>query len=85
MTETALDSLRPLIAQARAEGKWLHCSYQDLWFSPDELEAANRDGRFRWGAVNWTVRDPGEMVREKAEELRLAERNYLSAVNRVSG
>lgn len=85
MPETALDSLRHLIAQARAEGKWLHCSYQDLWFSPDQLETANREGRFRWGAVNWTLRDPEEMVRQRADDLRCAEQDYLDAVKRVSG
>jgi hypothetical protein len=47
--ETALDTLQPLISQARVQGKWLHCAYQNLWFSPDELEAENREGRFRWG------------------------------------
>ena len=84
MAETTLDSLRPLIAKARAEGKWLHCSYQNLWFSPDQLETENREGRFRWGAVNWTLRDPGEMVQQRADDLRRAERDYLDAVRRVS-
>lgn len=53
---------RELIEEARANGKWLHCAYQDLWFSPDELDAANRNGKFRWGPANWSLRDPQEMV-----------------------
>ena len=61
------EPLRPLIAQARAEGKWLRCSYQDLWFSPDQLEADNRDGRFRWGPQNWTLHDPQELLRRADE------------------
>ncbi len=50
--------LKPLIQQARNEGSWLHCTYQDLWFTPDELERNNQVGKFLWGPVNWTLRDP---------------------------
>lgn len=76
--------LQPLIEQARAEGKWLCCSYQDLWFSPDQLEAANRDGRFRWGPINWTLHDPQERVRraEGAVEQAVAD---LARVRREIG
>jgi hypothetical protein len=49
-----------LFQQAETEGKWFHCSYQDLWFSPSELKGLQETGRFRWGAVNWTLRDPKE-------------------------
>ena len=56
--------LAPLIEQARAEGLWLWCHYQDLWFSPDELQAQNAKGKFLWGAVNWMLRDPQERVKQ---------------------
>lgn len=56
--------LEPLISQAEAEGKWLHCSYQDLWFSPAQLREENRKGSFLWGPVNWTLRDPQERLAE---------------------
>jgi len=56
---TGLDKM---FARARQERLWFHCSYQDLWFSPDELERAQADGRFRWGAVNWSLRDPKEQI-----------------------
>ena len=52
------------IERARNQGKWLHCHYQDLWFSPDELEAQNRKGKFLWGEVNWSLRNPQEHIRE---------------------
>jgi hypothetical protein len=84
MTTSAAFTLQPLIAQARKEGKWLHSQYQDIWFSPDELEAANREGRFLWGAVNWRLRDPNEMVQEKAKVLKKAEQDYLNAQKRLS-
>jgi hypothetical protein len=84
MPASAASTLQPLIAQARKEGKWLHSRYQDIWFSPDELEALNREGRFLWGAVNWTLRDPNEMVQEKAKVLKKAEQDYLNAQKRLS-
>lgn len=56
--EEVLDDLEPLIREAERTGKWLHCVYQDLWFSPAELRAENAGGHFIWGAVNWTLRDP---------------------------
>jgi len=60
----AVESLKPLIEKARRAGKWLHCAYQDLWFSPEQLEQHNAAGRFRWGAVNWSLRDPQERLKE---------------------
>lgn len=32
----------------------------DLWFSPDELEKDQSEGRFCWGPINWELRDPKE-------------------------
>lgn len=56
--------MRPLFKQARDEGKWFWCHYQDLWFSPDQLESEQTNGKFRWGAVNWKLRDPAERIEE---------------------
>lgn len=53
-----------LIEAARIKRLWLWCRYQDLWFSPDELKAANDDGRFIWSAVNWEMRSPAEHIEE---------------------
>jgi hypothetical protein len=60
--EPILEGLRPLIEQAELGGKWLHCNYQDIWFSPKELREQNANGHFIWGAVNWEIRDPNEQV-----------------------
>lgn len=84
MTVSAAFTLHPLIVQARKEGKWLQSQYLNIWFSPDELEAANREGRFLWGAVNWRLRDPNEIVQEQAEILKEAERAYIDAQKRLS-
>lgn len=53
-----VESLAPLFKRAEAEGLWFHCGYQNLWFSPKQLKAEHDRGRFIWGAVNWTLRDP---------------------------
>ena len=44
--------LNELIAQARREGKWLWTPYQDLWFSPDKLAAANARGQLQIGRAH---------------------------------
>lgn len=64
--------MAPLFAQAKAEGKWFWCHYQDLWFSPDQLRAEHATGRFRWGAVNWKLRDPQERLNEAMDRHRAA-------------
>jgi len=52
--------LSGLIEKAERERLWLHCAYQDLWFSPAELRKENAKGRFLWGPENWELRDPAE-------------------------
>lgn len=71
--EHVLAELAPLFERARAEGLWFHCSYQDLWFTPDDLEAAHANGRFVWGAVNW------KLVRPEAYTLHMRELAAKSA------
>lgn len=81
MSEHSLLELVGLIEEARRQKKWLWCAYQDLWFSPDDLAAENAAGRFRWGVVNWKLRDPRERLAEargrtdraQAEERRIAD------------
>lgn len=50
MTTENLDQLKRdldhLIAQAEQNGLWLHCSYQDLWFSPAEHRKVGDGSRF---------------------------------------
>jgi hypothetical protein len=69
-------SMKPLFDQARREGKWLYTSYQQLWFSPDQLEAEQRAGRFRWGACNWELRDPMDQVVAAKRTLDAAQAAY---------
>lgn len=69
--------MQALFRQARAEGLWFYTSYQGLWFSPDQLADAQANRRFRWGAVNWQLRDPHERLEE-------ARRDYAQAAQRLA-
>lgn len=51
-----------LIQKARAENKWIHCSYQDLWWTPSELENALAYGRFQWGVQNFQLKSANERL-----------------------
>ena len=63
-----LAQLKPLIDRARKENKWLFCHYQQMWFSPSELEEQNKKGKFLWGEVNWKLRDPKEHITEMQQQ-----------------
>lgn len=75
-TETGkvIESLEPLFKKAEEEGLWFFCSYQQLWFSPKQLRNAHSEGRFLWGALNWSLRDPQEKLAELKEEISTAKR-----------
>ena len=79
MTEEDRKELSDLIATAEASGKWLHCRYQDIWMPPAKLREANADGRFLWGVVNWTLRDP----RQKLEQMKKAEKAATQSRERL--
>ncbi len=55
-----MNAMEKLFADAEAKGHWLYCCYQGLWFSPNELKSQQANGKFLWGASNWSVRDPQE-------------------------
>lgn len=69
-----LAGLEPMFEEAERTGKWFHCGYQDLWFSPKQLRAEHAKGSFIWGAVNWRLRDPQELVAEAQARVESAER-----------
>ncbi len=79
-----MKKLKELIDQAEREGKWLFCSYQQLWFSPSELRAANQEGRFRWGAMNFRLRDPSEKLTQLSNSIRSAQTDRESFIRRLS-
>lgn len=79
------DQLIALFVRARAEGLWFYSSYQDLWFSPDELTAEHAAGRFRWGPENWQLRPPAEYLKARWEAVCAAQDAYRAATRRVAG
>jgi hypothetical protein len=60
--------MQELFDRARSGGLWFRSAYQNLWFSPDELEQHNKDGRFRWSPVNWELRSPFERLGQLKKE-----------------
>lgn len=72
-----MSTLKPemdaLFAEAEARGLWFWSRYQDLWFSPKQLRAAQAEGRFRWGPVNWELHHPSERLNRALERARAAE------------
>lgn len=75
--------MEELFKQARENCLWFHSSYQNLWFSPDELQAHRANGRFRWGAENWKLRNPDERLKELADNIRKAKDEHEVFLSRV--
>ena len=65
ITEGILTGLEPLFEEARRTGKGFYVSslcVDPTWFSPRELMEEQKGGHYVWGAVNWRLRDPQEMI-----------------------
>lgn len=62
-TEKILHSLEDLFKEAESTDKWFYSIYC-VWFSPAELKEEHRKGKFIWGPLNWTLRDPQEKLAE---------------------
>lgn len=77
--------MKALFQKARDEGKWFWCVYQGLWFSPDELEAYQNQGKFCWGAVNWKLRDPQTHIAALKRRIEQAEEELSNFKRRLEG
>lgn len=75
--------MNAMIDLAAAEGKWLHCGYQDIWFSPAGLRKAQAAGKFCWGPINWSLRDPAEQLQEAERRVQQAEAERDRIVARI--
>lgn len=78
-----VESLKPLFKEAREKSLWFHCNYQDLWFSPDELEKHQSNGQFMWGAVNWQLKEPSWKIRELELKKKAIDQEINNFVNRL--
>jgi hypothetical protein len=56
--------MKPLFEKARKEKLLFRCNYQDILFTPDELEERQSKGSFVWGAVNWELVNPIEILQD---------------------
>jgi hypothetical protein len=73
--EKIVEGLKPMFKEAEEKGLWFHSSYQDMWFSPAELRAEQAEGRYWWGACNWTLKNPKEELERLVARLGYAQEN----------
>ena len=69
-----MEEMKKMFDKARAEGLWFFTSYQQLWFSPDDLEKEQKNGHFRWGPTNWQLRSPDERIAQLEQNVRRSDR-----------
>ena len=81
--EEILKGLEPLFKQAEQEGKWFYISYQQLWFSPQELRKEQAAGSFVWAACNWKLRDPYVALQGLDQKIADARKDKLEFENRM--
>jgi len=72
--DAIINELQPLFEKAEAGGLWFFIPYQQMWFSPRELQQAQANGRFLWGVVNWQLRNPKEREAELERDIEAANR-----------
>lgn len=49
-----------LIEQAKRERKWIYILDFDIWVTPEELEALQAEGKYRWDVGCFKIRSPEE-------------------------
>lgn len=72
-TDDTPDAMDQLFVRAESEGLWFFSPYQHLWFSTTQLKRHRANGRYRWGAVNWELRDPNERLAMAEANLSIAQ------------
>lgn len=80
--EEIIESLKPMFVTARKENLWFHTVYQDLWFTPDQLEKHHKEGKFVWGEKNWQLKKPTEKIKsieKEIEQLQNFKRNLIAS------
>lgn len=82
--EAVIEGMEPMLRKAKLEGLYLHCAYQDIWFSSDELREEQSRGSFCWGAVNWTLRDPAERTASLANAVVRARKDLDAWLARIA-
>ena len=58
-------TVEDLIQEAKDESLWIRSHYQDLWFSPSELEQQRNQGHYLWGVESFEKVNPFARIRNK--------------------
>lgn len=67
--EEIIQELEPMFIEARNKKLWFRSTYQDIWFSPDELENEQKNNKFVWGVAHWRLVDPNVLIGKKESEI----------------
>ncbi len=68
--KSIIGSLQPMLLEAREKNMMIRCHYDNLMFTPDELERQLNSGSFCWGRVNWELVEMKDYVASKAAPAR---------------
>jgi hypothetical protein len=78
-----LAGLEPLFKEAEERKLWFYANYQQMWYSPTELKAQHAKGYLIWGAVNWQLRNPYELMNELDAQIRGTEQRKKDLYKRI--
>jgi hypothetical protein len=70
-----LKDLQPMFKEAREKGLIFRSGYQGLVFTADQLEEQQRNGRFVWGPVNWSLEHPSVERERRMAAVRNAQKD----------
>lgn len=76
--DEGFDTKEAMIAEAKRRDCMLHCGYQDMWFTPEQLKAEHAKGSFRWGSCNFEFVSMRDYLAELAKE---ANHHEQAAIN----
>jgi len=68
MEITTVDQMDRMIQEAKERGLWLVSNYQQIWFSPRQLQVARAKGKFLWGPENWTLKPASDKIAQLKRE-----------------
>ena len=74
--------LYDLADEAEMKRLWLFCSYQQLWFSPQEIREKCKRGE-PFSKQNWSLRDPNELLEEIDREIKEMETRWDTILERM--
>jgi len=74
LRKSRIKEMKPLINGAKEAGLWFHIhtfNGSEYWFSPDELEAHQQEGRHLYSVVLWGMLDPNLKVKSLEKKIEL--------------